>query len=307
MAISPEFRTRMDDLVQNNQVVLFMKGNRRMPQCGFSARVVGILDSFLDDYQTVDVLSDHEVRTGMKDYSDWPTFPQLYVKGEFVGGCDIVTEMHGSGELHGALGIELKEVAPPNVTVTPPAAAAFKDALADAPGMSLRFTVTPRFQHGLDFGAKSSVDIVSESNGIELVMDRSSAERAEGVVIDFITGPTGSGFKIENPNAPATVKQIGPTDAKALLDGGAAVLVDVRTQREWDTARIEGAKLLASEGEAWLDGLAKDTAIVFQCHHGGRSQAAAEAWVQKGFTNVHNLAGGIDAWAREVDTSVPRY
>ncbi len=307
MAVSPEFRARMDELLKSNHVVLFMKGNRRMPQCGFSARVVGMLDSVIDDYATVDVLSDHEVRTQMKEYSDWPTFPKLYIDGEFQGGCDIVTEMHGSGELHKALGVELKEVAPPNVTITPSAVSAFRDALQDAPGASLRFTVTPRFQHGLDFGAKGPIDVVVESNGLELVMDRSSAERADGVVIDFITGPSGSGFKIENPNAPAQVKQIGPRELQPMLAAGDVTVVDVRSQREWDTAHIEGAKLLASEGDAWLQGLPKDTPLVFQCHHGGRSQAAAEAWLQRGFTNVSNLAGGIDAWSREVDSSVPRY
>jgi len=306
MPITDDFRTRIDSLVQSNKVVLFMKGNRRMPQCGFSARVVGILDAVVDEYETVDVLSDHEVRTGMKEYSEWPTFPQLYVDGEFLGGCDIVTEMHGNGELHEALGVELKEVAPPNVTITPSAAEAFKGALADSPGASLRFTVTPRFQHGLDFGAKGAIDVVVESNGVELVMDRASAERADGVVIDFVTGPAGQGFKIDNPNAPATVQQVGPAQAQALIADG-ALLVDVRTQREWDTARIPGAKLLAAEGEAWLNDQPTDTPIVFQCHHGGRSQAAAEAYVQRGFTKVFNLAGGIDAWSREIDTSIPRY
>ena len=80
-----------------------MKGNRQMPQCGFSAQVVQILDSLVPDYDTVDVLSDPEVRQGIKEYSSWPTVPQLYVRGEFVGGCDIVTEMYQSGELHNAL------------------------------------------------------------------------------------------------------------------------------------------------------------------------------------------------------------
>jgi len=307
MSISPEFRTRMDELVQNNNVVLFMKGNRRMPQCGFSAKVVGMLDSILDDYQTVDVLSDHEVRTGMKDYSEWPTFPQIYIKGEFMGGCDIVTEMHGSGELHKALGVELKEIPVPTVTVTDAAAKTFREALADAPGMSLRFTVTKSFQHGLDFGAKSPVDVVAMANGLELVMDRGSAERAEGVVIDFVTGPKGQGFKIDNPNAPASVKQIGPQEVAAMLQAGAITLVDVRTQAEWTTAHIEGAKLLAKEGDAWLAALPKNSALVFTCHHGGRSQAAAERALAAGYTNVFNLAGGIDAWSTQVDNTVPRY
>ena len=77
MSLSPEFRERITELVQSNSVFLFMKGNRHQPQCGFSARVVGMLDSLSSDYETVDVLSDPEVRDGIKDFSDWPTIPQL--------------------------------------------------------------------------------------------------------------------------------------------------------------------------------------------------------------------------------------
>ncbi len=85
--------------VQGSDVVLFMKGTRMMPQCGFSSRVAGVLNYIGVSYTDVNVLADPEVRQGIKDYSDWPTIPQLYVKGEFVGGCDIVTEMTLSGEL----------------------------------------------------------------------------------------------------------------------------------------------------------------------------------------------------------------
>ena len=87
------------DTVQGNDVVLFMKGTKMMPQCGFSSRVAGVLNYLGIDYADVNVLADPEVRQGIKDFSDWPTIPQLYVKGEFVGGCDIVTEMMLSGEL----------------------------------------------------------------------------------------------------------------------------------------------------------------------------------------------------------------
>jgi monothiol glutaredoxin len=83
-----------------------MKGNRRMPQCGFSATVVQILDHLIPEYTTVDVLQDPEVREGIKAYTQWPTIPQLYVKGEFVGGCDIVREMFQTGELQKTLGVE---------------------------------------------------------------------------------------------------------------------------------------------------------------------------------------------------------
>ena len=87
------------DTVEKNDVVLFMKGTKMMPQCGFSSRVAGILNYIGLDYADVNVLADAEIRQGIKDFSDWPTIPQLYIKGEFVGGCDIVTEMTLSGEL----------------------------------------------------------------------------------------------------------------------------------------------------------------------------------------------------------------
>ena len=87
------------ETIQSNDVVLFMKGTKMMPQCGFSSRVAGVLNYMGVEFLDVNVLADPEVRQGIKDFSDWPTIPQLYVKGEFVGGCDIVTEMTLSGEL----------------------------------------------------------------------------------------------------------------------------------------------------------------------------------------------------------------
>ncbi|MDE3081262.1 MAG: Grx4 family monothiol glutaredoxin [Paracoccaceae bacterium] len=87
------------DTITQNDVVLFMKGTKMMPQCGFSSRVAGVLNYMGVEFTDVNVLADAEIRQGIKDFSDWPTIPQLYVKGEFVGGCDIVTEMTLSGEL----------------------------------------------------------------------------------------------------------------------------------------------------------------------------------------------------------------
>ncbi len=96
-------RQRIQTIVDSDSVVLFMKGERRSPQCGFSAQLVQILDSLVPEYTTHDVLSDPEVRQGIKEFSNWPTIPQLYVRGEFLGGCDIVTEMYRSGELQTSL------------------------------------------------------------------------------------------------------------------------------------------------------------------------------------------------------------
>ncbi len=92
-------QTRIADIVKDDQIVLFMKGTELFPQCGFSSRAIAILDQLGAPYKTIDVLQDPEVRQGIKQFSDWPTVPQLYVKGEFVGGSDIMMEMFENGEL----------------------------------------------------------------------------------------------------------------------------------------------------------------------------------------------------------------
>ncbi len=92
-------KTQIDQTVKGNDVVLYMKGTKEMPQCGFSSRVAGVLNFMGVEFVDVNVLADEAIRQGIKDYSDWPTIPQLYVKGEFIGGSDIVTEMTMSGEL----------------------------------------------------------------------------------------------------------------------------------------------------------------------------------------------------------------
>ena len=96
--------SRIADIVNKNDVVLFMKGTALFPQCGFSSRAIAILDRLGTEYETVDVLQDPEVRQGIKQFSDWPTIPQLYVNGEFVGGSDIMMEMFESGELQELVG-----------------------------------------------------------------------------------------------------------------------------------------------------------------------------------------------------------
>ncbi|MBI3073134.1 MAG: Grx4 family monothiol glutaredoxin [Deltaproteobacteria bacterium] len=99
MPLNEALRKQIADLVANHRVVLFMKGTRLMPMCGFSAQVVQILDKLVANYETVDVITSPEMRDGIKEFSQWPTLPQLYVGGQFVGGCDIVREMNASGEL----------------------------------------------------------------------------------------------------------------------------------------------------------------------------------------------------------------
>ena len=97
--MADDSKVRIEETISGNDVVLFMKGTKQQPQCGFSSRVAGVLNYLGIEYEDVNVLLDPEIREGIKKFSDWPTIPQLYVKGEFVGGCDIVTEMTLAGEL----------------------------------------------------------------------------------------------------------------------------------------------------------------------------------------------------------------
>jgi len=97
--MTPELKTKLDNLVADNKVLIFMKGSKLMPQCGFSNNVVQIFNTLGVTYETVDVLADPEVRQGIKEYSNWPTIPQVYINGEFLGGSDIAIEMYQSGEL----------------------------------------------------------------------------------------------------------------------------------------------------------------------------------------------------------------
>ena len=102
-----ETRTKIDDLINSNPIMVFMKGNKLMPQCGFSNNVVQILNSLGMHFETFDVLSDMEIREAIKEYSNWPTIPQVYLKGEFLGGSDILVEMYNSGELREKIEVAL--------------------------------------------------------------------------------------------------------------------------------------------------------------------------------------------------------
>lgn len=309
MSLDPATQAKLEALVKSDSVVLFMKGNRSFPQCGFSASVVNILNTLIPKYTTVNVLSDAEVRDGMKQFSDWPTFPQLYVRGEFVGGADIVRQMSETGELAKKLGDLVAPVKPPKVEITARAAAELGGALKESDaGDVIHLTIPPSWDHQLDLGPNEKGHVTVKAGDITVQLDPASAARADGVVIDFVEGPGGAGFKIDNPNRPAQVRQVGAKELAGLLDAGTiAELYDVRTPREREVATIARAKPLDDAAMARLEGLPKDTPLAFHCHHGQRSNNVAEHFLGQGFKNVYNLKGGIDAWSLEVDPKVPRY
>ncbi len=298
----------IDGLIQANKVVLFMKGNKQMPQCGFSARAIEALASTGVDFETVDVLADPAIRQGIKDYSNWPTIPQLYINQEFIGGSDILTQMHASGELHEVLGITYEPPKAPELNLTDAFVTAIRTAMDGAPGGGMpRLQISPRFEYGFGMSAEGPTDFKVESNGLTILVDPSTAERANGMTLDFAEGPQG-GIVIDNPNEPPSVRRIDAISYKAMRESGETHrLIDVRTTEEWNKARIEGAELIDDAAFQALADLPKDTPLVFVCHHGIRSMQAASQLVQKGFRKVYNLEGGIDAWSIHADPSVPRY
>ncbi len=308
MGLNQETKQRIESLIASGDVVVFMKGNRMMPQCGFSGKVVQILDNLIPDYQTVDVLEDPDIRAGIKEFSQWPTIPQVYIKGELIGGSDIVSELYATGELHRKLGKAVPERKIPKIAVSAAAAARIREYMQKNPGGELHLSIDAQFQPSMGLSPRQDHEVEVQSNGLTVLLDVASAERADGVSIDVVETPTGSGFKIDIPSAPNAVKQLSAADVKKMVDSGAKFeFLDVRTDEERAIAKIEGTKLLDPETAKRIESLPKNTPLVFHCHHGGRSQAAAEHFRDRGFTNTHNLVGGIDAWSREVDPRVPRY
>ena len=199
MSLSDETRGRIQQIISSNHVVLFMKGNRHQPMCGFSAKAIGILEDTGVAFETVDVLRDNEIRQGIKDFSQWPTIPQLYIGQEFIGGSDIMQQMAGNGELYEALGITYTPPAPPTIHITDAMAEALREYGRRSPGLP-RLEISPRFEYGIGFGARQDSDLAVESNGITLLIDPSSARRADGMTLDYKTGSSG-GVVITNPNA----------------------------------------------------------------------------------------------------------
>ncbi len=307
MSLDPALRARIETLLAANPVVLFMKGDPRAPACGFSSKAVGALDAAGASYAHVNVLTDPEIREGIKAYGDWPTIPQLYIGGELVGGSDIILQMAASGELHAALGLPAPDRSPPAITITPAAAAMLQQAIADAgAGYALQIDIDNGFNARLQLAPRDDAAIASESAGIRAQFDLASAQRARGLVIDWADDERGKGLVIDNPNAPPKVRNLSPAEASTRAQAGGLTIVDVRPAEERAQASIPLDHATFDDGVEEIEALPKDTPIAFLCRSGGRSAQAAEHFRALGFREVYNIVGGTNAWA-EIDPSVPQY
>lgn len=306
MSLDPATRARIQSLLDSSRVVLFMKGSPDAPQCGFSAQAVATLDDMGAEYAHVNVLADPEIRDGIKLYGDWPTIPQLYVGSELLGGSDIIVQMAGSGELQRLLGLPEPDRTPPSIEVSAAALEMLRGATADAgEGFAVVVMVDKQHRAQLQLAPVDPVAIASEVDAVRFQFDGGSARRANGLRIDFVDDHRGRGLVVEHPLAAPAVRAITPADAGERVRSGRLVLVDVRPAQERAIASAPVA-FRTLDDVAELEALPHDTPIAFLCHHGGRSAQAAEHFRDLGFRDVHNVSGGIDAWAG-IDAAIARY
>jgi len=298
MSLDPALHQRIQTLLSTHPVVLFMKGSPEAPRCGFSAKAVGILGGLLNDYHTVDVLEDPEIREGIKTYGSWPTIPQLYVGGELVGGSDIIESMLNAGELHGLFGLPEPDRTPPTIRITPAAAAAISRAMDDVDGgVGLHLSVDPRFNAQFQLKPVEGGEIVAEAAGIRIHLDLASAPRADGIEIDWVESARGSGLAIRNPNAPPEVKSIDIEEARRRVEAGELTLVDVRAQAARDALPCPlPHEVLDEDSHARLAALPTGTPLAFLCARGVSSRQAAEHFRGHGFRQLFNVEGGMEAW-----------
>jgi len=307
MSLNESVKERIESHLKGSKVVLFMKGTPRQPMCGFSARTVAALDSVWPDYSAVNVLEDEEIREGIKIYGNWPTIPQLYIDGELIGGCDIVLGMLNSGELHQVLGLEEPDRTPPQVTITDAAADKIRAAIQGHEGISLHFQIDANWDTQFNLAPAQPGEIAAESNGITIMMDIASAQRAKGAVIDWVKTLSGEGLSVDLPAAPPAVRQMSVQELAQRLSAANILLIDVRGEEDRAKASIEAAVVLDENMMDKLAQMPRDTELAFICHTGNSSRGAAEYFRKQGFTRVNNVAGGIDAWSLEIDPAIPRY
>jgi len=308
MSLDPALLSRIETLLQSNRVVLFMKGAPDAPQCGFSAKAVGVLNALLPQgYAHVNVLADADIREGIKQYGNWPTIPQLYIDGELVGGSDIVEQMAGSGELHSVLGLPPPDRTPPQVAITPAALDMLRSAIDNAGGgYAVQIDVDARHTVRLQLAPVDAAQVAVEVDGVRLQIDALQARSADGIRIDWVDDERGRGLTVHHPLAAPAVRTITPQEADARVRAGALRLVDVRPAAERALASAPVAFDTLDQSTDALEALPKETPLAFLCHHGGRSQQAAEHFRGLGFREVYNVVGGIDAWA-DFDAGIAKY
>ncbi len=279
---------QVDDAIASDDVVVFMKGTREAPHCGFSAQMVEILNHLLPNYSTFDVRDDVELRRVVKERSGWPTFPQLYVRGEFIGGSDIVKELFVSGDLAGRLGVAPAELPSPELHFSQ---RALEQLVRLAAGQPVRIELDARGDSHLSVSQRQSSDIELSVGDIVVVMDVLTATRADGLRVDYLPEP--GGFIVSHAKVtPITAARF--TEMLAMQEP--LLVVDCRTLAEYSTGSVPGAEHLNQALLEHLAGANEERTVVFVCRNGSRSSNVAEHFAVLNGTPARYLEGGLERW-----------
>lgn len=296
--MNEQVRKHIENLVNQNTCVLFMKGTPKQPQCGFSSNTVKIIQELLGkDFITVNVLEDMEIREGIKEYGNWPTIPQLYINSELVGGNDIVTEMYNTGELQTLLGLPQPSRELPQISISEKARENILHGIENIGSHVLLLTIDSHFNTRFSIEEPKGYELIADVDGIKIYMDIGTAKRANGMEIDWVEDLQGSGLVIKNPNEPKAVNQLSQSDfQQGIQEGKFKHIYDVRSEAEFSSRSIPGSKRLDKESMQEIEKLDKNTPLVFVCNVGNTSLGACEYYRKQGYTDVNNLVGGISGW-----------
>lgn len=297
--MSDQTTHRIEKMLDENPVFLFMKGTPQTPMCGFSSNTVKILKDMIgDEFGSFNVLEDPEIRDGIKAYGQWPTIPQLYINKELIGGNDIISEMFNTGELHELLNIAQPDRTPPEISITDEALNHIKEGLKDMGSHQLFLSVDEDFNTRFSLEMPKGYEVVADVGDLKVYMDIGTAKRAAGVEISWLDELQGSGLRIKNPNEPPAVQELTVSE---LQDWFATEIenpkvYDVRSVDKFAEGTVDHAVRLDKQTISEIESMDKETPLVFVCQIGQSSMSAAEFFRKKGFTKVFNLTGGYNSW-----------
>ncbi len=296
--MNTETKEIIENLVNNNDCILFMKGTPSHPQCGFSSNTITILKDVLgDDFTTFNVLENNDVREGIKEYGNWPTIPQVYVKSELIGGNDIVTEMFNTGELHTMLNLPQPDRTPAEINISEKAKENILSGIENIGSNVLMLSIDNQFNTRFSIDQPKGYEVISEIDEIKIYMDVGTAKKANGIEIDWVEDLQGAGLVIKNPNEPKSVNQLTIESLKQGIESQVIEYIyDVRSEEQYNSQHIPGSKRLDKDNMQVIESLDKNTPLVFVCAVGNTSQGACEFYRKKGYTNINNLVGGVSAW-----------
>lgn len=292
--------SRIEKMLDDNPIFLFMKGNPQTPMCGFSSNTVKILKDLIgDEYGSFNVLEDPEIREGIKAYGQWPTIPQLYVNKELVGGNDIISEMFNTGELHELLNLQQPDRTPPTISISDEALAHIKEGLKDMGDHQLFLSVDDEYNTRFSLEMPKGYEVIADVGDLKVYMDIGTARRSDGVEISWIDELQGSGLRINNPNEPPAVQNLSVAELQDWFatDISNPRIYDVRSAEKVTEGTVDHAVRLDKEAIESIESMDKETPLVFVCQVGQSSMSAAEFFRKKGFTKVFNLTGGYNAWS----------